>query len=127
MRVRPPIQSQVRFANESERRLAELFDLIGTPWLYEPVEFVLHWDDVGRARSAFRPDFYLPEHDLFVELTTMRQQLVTQKNRKLRRLRELHPEINATIFYRRDFLRLSEPGFLVDLLQAPPALTVDAA
>ena len=97
------------------------------PWLYEPVEFVLHWGEDGRARSAFRPDFYLPDHDLFVELTTMKQYLVTQKNRKLRRLRELHPEINATIFYRRDFLRLAEPGFLVDLLKAPPALTYTAA
>ena len=122
-----PAQSQIRFANESERRLAELFDSIGTPWLYEPVEFVLDWDSWGRARSAFRPDFYLPAYDLFVELTTMRQQLVTQKNRKLRRLRELHPTINATIFYRRDFLRLAEPGFLLDLLNAPPALTYSAA
>jgi hypothetical protein len=127
LRSLPPDPFKVRFANDSERRLAEMFDVIGTPWLYEPVEFILHWDEIGRARSAFRPDFYLPEHDLFVELTTMCQQLVTQKNRKLRRLRELHPEINATIFYRRDFLRLTEPGFLVDLLKAPQALTVEAA
>jgi hypoxanthine phosphoribosyltransferase len=127
LQAHPPVQSEVRFANESERRLAELFDSIGAPWLYEPVEFVLHWHEDGRARSAFRPDFYLPDNDLFVELTTMKQQLVTQKNRKLRRLRELHPEINATIFYRRDFLRLAEPGFLIDLLKAPPALSEAAA
>ena len=117
------VQGDVRFAHDSERQLAELFSAEGIPWLYEPVEFVLEWDARGRARAAFRPDFYLPEHDLFIELTILRQDLVTRKNRKLRRLRDLHPGINATIFYRRDFLRLSEPGYLLDLLSAPPALT----
>ena len=118
-----PSQSATRFAHDSERLLADLFDASGIPWLYEPVEFVLQWDATGHARSAFRPDFFLPEHDLFIELTILRQELVTRKNRKLRRLRDLHPEINATIFYRRDFLRLEEPGYLHELLSGPPALT----
>src|SRR2546429_4345193 len=29
----------------------------------------------------FTTDFYLPEHDLYIELTTMKQSLVTPKNR----------------------------------------------
>lgn len=118
-----PAPNAIRFAHDSERHLARLFDALGITWLYEPVEFVLEWDAAGRARSAFRPDFYLPERDLFIELTILKQELVTRKNRKLRRLRNLHPEINATIFYRRDFLRLSEPGYLHGLLSGPPALT----
>lgn len=107
------------FANDSERRLAELFSDAGILWLYEPVEFVLDWDADGRALSAFRPDFYLPELDRFVELTTLRQEHVTKKNGKLRRLRLLHPEINATIFYRRDFAALTGPGALLALLSEP--------
>ena len=74
----------------------------GVAFEYEPVEFVLAWDGRGRPRSAFRPDFYLPEHDLFLELTTMRQGLVTDKHRKLRRLGELYPEVRVKLLYRRD-------------------------
>jgi len=36
----------------------------------------------------------------------MKQSLITQKNRKLRHLRELYPEINIQLLYRRDILRL---------------------
>ncbi|HAM02970.1 MAG TPA: hypothetical protein DCQ30_12210 [Acidimicrobiaceae bacterium] len=75
----------------------------GVRWEYEPVEFVLEWDAQGRSRSAFRPDFYLPEHDCFVELTTLNQRLVTKKNAKVRRLRELHPDIEVKLLYQRDY------------------------
>ncbi len=54
----------------------------------------------------FTPDFYLPDEDLFIEITTMNQKLVTKKNGKIRRLRLLYPEINCKIFYQRDYLHL---------------------
>ncbi|OFW66761.1 MAG: hypothetical protein A2Z12_09155 [Actinobacteria bacterium RBG_16_68_21] len=54
----------------------------------------------------FTPDFYLPDEDLFIEITTMSQKLVTKKNRKIRLLRELHPEVRCKIFYQRDYLHL---------------------
>jgi hypothetical protein len=38
----------------------------------------------------------------------MRQRHVTRKNRKLRRLRELHPEVRCYALYARDRARLSE-------------------
>jgi hypothetical protein len=97
----------VHFAHDSERRLAALFEFHGVAWEYEPVEFALAWDGDGRPISGFRPDFYLPDYELFIELTTLQQRLVTKKNRKLRRLRELHPEIRVEILYRRDFLDLT--------------------
>jgi len=96
----------VRFAHESERRLAALFEFHGIAWEYEPVEFALEWDTAGRPTSGFRPDFFLPEYELFIELTTLQQHLVTRKNRKVRRLRELHPDIRLRVLYRRDFLDL---------------------
>jgi len=64
------------------------------------------WDDDGNPSKFFRPDFYLPDEDQFIEITTMNQKLVTRKNRKIRRLRELYPEINVKIFYQRDYLNL---------------------
>jgi hypothetical protein len=70
------------------------------------VEFVLGWDERGRPNWAFRPDFFLPDHGQFLELTTLRQDLVTPKNRKLRRLTELYPDVNVRILYRRDYANL---------------------
>ena len=94
---------KIRFAHESERHLAEYFDARGIAFEYEPVEFALGWDSTGRTTLGFRPDFYLPELDLFIELTTLRQCLVTRKNRKVRTLRALHPEIRIEVLYRRDY------------------------
>jgi hypothetical protein len=96
----------VRFAHDSERQFARLLDFYGIAWRYEPVEFVLEWDANGEPTLAFRPDFHLPAYDLFIEITTLNQKLVTKKNRKVRRLRELHPEIDIRIFYQRDYLNL---------------------
>ena len=75
-------------------------------WDYEPREFAIDFDDDGRPSKYFRPDFYLPEDDLYIEITTMSQKLVTKKNRKVRRLREVHPEIECKVFYQRDYLSL---------------------
>lgn len=96
----------VRFAHNSERQFAKLLDFYGIAWEYEPRTFTLEWDRDGRAAQAFSPDFYLPAYDLFIEITTLNQKLVTKKNRKARRLRELYPEINVRVLYQRDYLHL---------------------
>src|SRR5206468_10450621 len=85
----------VRFAHNSERQFAKLLDFYGIAWEYEPTEFTLEWSRSGEATQAFRPDFYLPAYDLYIEITTLNQKLVTKKNRKVRRLRELHPEVQV--------------------------------
>ena len=97
-----------RFANDAELECANLLDYYGIPWDYEPRTFVLERDETGRVTRAFTPDFYLPEQDLYVEVTVMKQSLVTRKNRKLRELQRLHPEINVKLFYRRDIERLAQ-------------------
>ncbi len=98
---------QPRFANRAELECAKLLDYYGVPWEYEPRTFVLETDDNGRITEAFTPDFYLPEQDLYLEVTVMKQALVTRKNRKVRKLRELYPEVTAKLFYKRDFERLA--------------------
>jgi hypothetical protein len=100
--------AQVRFAHPSERLFATLLDLLGERWLYEPVEFPLEWDERGSPVSGFRPDFYLPGPGVFLELTTADQRLVTRKNRKVRRMRALYPEVPIRVVYQRDFLALLE-------------------
>ena len=85
-----------------------MLDFYGVPWDYEPTTFVLDRDGEGRILSAFTPDFYLPEQNLYVEVTVMKQSLVTRKNRKLREIKRLYPEVNIKLFYRRDIGRLAQ-------------------
>ena len=95
------------FVNEAELEYAKILDYHGVPWLYEPHTFVLERDEEGRVVEAFTPDFYLPEQDLYLEVTVMKQSLVTRKNRKLRKLRELYPDVQIKLFYERDFERIA--------------------
>lgn len=94
---------EVRFAHRSEQEFARLLDFYDIKWLYEPVSFDIAWDSQGNPVAKFTPDFYLPEFDLFIEITTMNQKLVTKKNRKIRLLRELYPEVKCKILYKKDF------------------------
>ncbi len=91
-----------RFVHPAERDFARILDFYGLEWEYEPRTFPLEWDAQGNVVEAFTPDFYLPEQDLYIELTTLRPQLSNQKNRKLRRIKELYPEINIRLFKRRE-------------------------
>ena len=94
------------FAHPSEREFARVMDFYRIRWQYEPKTFPIEWDENNKVIKAFTPDFYLPDLDLFIELTTMKQSLVTKKNRKVRRLRELYPEVNIKILYERDYRNL---------------------
>jgi hypothetical protein len=117
----------VEFAHNSERQFARLLDFYQIEWQYEPRSFDIEWDRDGKPLQKFTPDFYLPQFDQFVEITTMSQKLVTKKNRKARRLRELYPDIKIKILYQRDYLNLlvkyglEEPsqGPLIDASSAP--------
>jgi hypoxanthine phosphoribosyltransferase len=97
---------QVRFAHNSERQFAKLLDFYWIERRYEPRTFTLERDREGRPAQAFAPDFYLPAYDLYIEITTLNQRLVTKKNKKARRLRELHPEVRIKVLYQRDYLSL---------------------
>jgi hypoxanthine phosphoribosyltransferase len=97
-----------RFANDVEVECAKLLDYYRVPWDYEPRTFVLEQAEDGTTVEAFKPDFYLPEQDLYLEVTVMKQSLVTRKNRKLRKLRELYPDVKVKLFYKRDIQRLAE-------------------
>ena len=111
--------SPPRFAHQSEAELARILDYYQVAWRYEPDVFPISWSVNGAVVESFAPDFYLPEIDLYVELTTLKQSLVRRKNRKLRHLRQLYPEIRVKLFYARDFkalmLKYGRLSFLTDL------------
>ena len=97
---------QPRFAHASEAELARILDYYGVRWEYEPRTFPILWNTDGKVVESFSPDFYLPDLEVYVELTTLKQSLVRRKNRKLRRLRELYPDIRVKLFYGKDFRAL---------------------
>lgn len=123
-----------RFAHASEAELARILDYYNVAWRYEPHVFPIRWNTEGTVVESFAPDFYLPDLDLYIELTTLKQSLVRRKNRKLRRLRELYPMVRIKLFYARDFRalllkygRLDAAASLigVDGQAASPKLTLD--
>ena len=104
----PARRSQHTFAHESEAEVARILDFYHLNWQYEPRTFAVEWDDEGHVAGSFTPDFYLPDHGLYIELTTSKQPLVTKKNRKIRKLRELYPDVNIKVLYASDYRKLIE-------------------
>lgn len=102
----PSIKTSTPFVHPAEAAFAKILDFYGIRWDYEPRTFELEWDDDGNVQEAFTPDFYLPDQDLYVELTTLRPKLSTHKNRKLRRMNELYPDIHIKLYKRRDLRNL---------------------
>jgi hypoxanthine phosphoribosyltransferase len=98
----PPDRCRPHFSHPAEEAFSKILDFYGIEWVYEPYTFPLEWDEHGAVVEAFSPDFYLPQQDLYIELTTLRPELSTRKNRKLRRMKELYPEINIKLFKRRE-------------------------
>jgi hypothetical protein len=96
----------VPFAHASEAEMSRILDFYTVRWEYEPYTFPILWNLDGDVVESFAPDFFLPDLDLYLEMTTLRQKLVRKKNRKLRRLRELYPDLNVKLFYARDFRAL---------------------
>jgi hypothetical protein len=106
------------FAHASEAELARILDFYAVRWEYEPHTFPILWNLDGVVVESFAPDFYLPDFDTYLELTTLRQPLVRKKNRKLRRLRELYPDIGIKLLYARDFRALMVKYGKLGLLDA---------
>jgi cytidylate kinase len=114
------------FVHPSEEIFANLLDFYRIAWEYEPRSFPIQWDKDNRVLEAFTPDFYLPEFDMYVELTTMKQAHVTRKNRKVKLLRTIYPDINIQVFYQKDFENLIFKYGLAEKAPARPAEAVKA-
>ncbi|HYO60707.1 MAG TPA: hypothetical protein VEU29_02285 [Actinomycetota bacterium] len=123
----PLPHESVDFAHNSERQFAKLLDFYEIEWDYEPTTFDIDWDRQGNATQRFSPDFYLPAFDLYIEITTLNQKLVTKKNRKARRLMTLYPDVKCKILYQKDYLNLLIKYGLEEPSQGALLTPVDAA
>jgi hypoxanthine phosphoribosyltransferase len=107
------------FAHASEAEMARILDFYQVRWEYEPHVFPVVWNLDGAVVESFAPDFWLPDLDLYLEMTTLRQKLVRKKNRKLRRVLELYPDLRVKLFYARDFralmLKFGKLGLVAEL------------
>ena len=103
---RPVDRLMPAFAHASEAEMARILDFYRIRWEYEPHTFPILWNLEGAVVESFSPDFWLPDLDLYLEMTTLRQKLVRKKNRKLRRIHELYPDIRVKLYYARDFRAL---------------------
>lgn len=92
----------VNFAHPAEEAFARILDFYGVNWIYEPRTFPLEWDENGSVTEAFTPDFYLPDQELYIEITTLRPHLATYKNRRMRLMKELYPDVNVKLYKRRE-------------------------
>ena len=104
--ARPNDRPIPSFAHASEAEMARILDFYRIRWEYEPHTFPILWNLDGAVVESFSPDFWLPDLDLYLEMTTLRQKLVRKKNRKLRRIHELYPDIHVKLYYARDFRAL---------------------
>ena len=108
----------MKFAHQSEKIFANHLDLFDIKWIYEPKSFPLKWGS-GAIKMMFTPDFYLPEMDIYIEITTMDQKLITKKQRKIKLARKLYPMntfklINEQQFY--NFLTKDNENLVKDCL-----------
>jgi hypoxanthine phosphoribosyltransferase len=100
------------FAHPVEAKFARLLDFYRIPWEHEPTTFPLSFDEEGNINEALTPDFFLPNQDLYIELTTKVQSQITEKNRKIRLLRQHYPQINIKLLNRKDMrILLIKYGF----------------
>ena len=92
----------MKFAHNSEKLFSEHLDLFNIQWIYEPTSFPLKWGR-GAIKMMFTPDFYLPELDVYVEITTMNQNLITKKQKKIKLAKKLYPNCNFKLINESQF------------------------
>ncbi|MGI5879130.1 MAG: cytidylate kinase family protein [Syntrophomonadaceae bacterium] len=103
-----PTEKSVVFKHPSEEEFAAILDMHNIEWQYEPRTFPIEWDTEGNITQAFAPDFYLPRFDTYIELTTMDQRYVSQKKKKVQKLKKLYPGTNINIVFKKDFYSLAK-------------------
>ena len=102
--IAPQAEAEVdKFMHPSEEEFAHMLDFYRLRWEYEPRTFLLEWDSEGNVVEAFSPDFFLPDQDLYIELTTQKPRQAWKKNRKVRRMKELYPDVNVRLIDKKGF------------------------
>ena len=66
-------------------------------WKYKHRTFAVEWDEAGNFVDCFTPDFYMPAFDLYVELVATGCDALGAKARKVRLLRQQHPDIRIEL------------------------------
>lgn len=100
------LPTKPNFANKSEEEFAKLLTFYQIKWEYEPRTFPLEWDSEGQIIESFTPDFYLPDFDLYIELTLQKPRVMSEKIKKIKKLKELYPHIKIKLLYGKEYEKL---------------------
>lgn len=92
-----------RFAHPSEEEFAQLLEFYRIRWEYEPRTFVLREDENGNVSVGFSPDFFLPDFDLYVEVTTKKPHLMNRKLRQVEAMHRQYPDVRIELLDRAGF------------------------
>src|SRR5262249_57238107 len=65
-----PDRPRPAFAHASEEEMARILDFYRIRWEYEPHTFPILWNLDGAVVESFSPDFWLPDLELYLEMTT---------------------------------------------------------
>lgn len=76
---------------DSEQFVADTLRSSGLRAFYEPREFTLTLQ--GKGKSALRPDFYLPRHDVYLEISQGNVLNINHKRAKIANAHKNHPGI----------------------------------
>jgi hypothetical protein len=89
-----------KFAHVAEEQFAKILNFYEIEWQYEPTMFILRTDEEGMIRKGFTPDFYIPEYDVYVEITVMGKP--QKKRKKIAETNNLYPDVNIILMNRSD-------------------------
>jgi hypothetical protein len=97
------------FVTPEEERFERMLRKHSIPWEYEShlITFALD-PKIGVADAGFNPDFYLPEWDIYVELTGGGAASMRKKRSKIRRAVDLYPYLRIRLLDEGDVSLMEE-------------------
>ena len=91
--IRPDIDSKICFYSTWEANVARVFNLVGIVWQYSPKIFDL-------AVHTYRPDFYLPHEDMYIEVKNFMNTYSLERDRLFR---QKFPYIKLNILSKKEY------------------------
>lgn len=91
--VRKDISMEICFYSTWEANVARVFNLLNIKWQYAPKIF-----DLGK--HTYRPDFYLPEYDMFIEVKNFMGDYSKQRDSLFR---QKYPDIKLDLILKKDY------------------------
>ncbi len=91
--IRADVSPSVCFYSTWEANIARVFNLVGLKWIYAPKIF-----DLGE--HTYRPDFYLPEFDTYIEVKNFMGDYSLNRDQMFRKI---YPDIKLELILKKEY------------------------